>query len=171
MVSDLLGPSTRRYAECACRRRNRSCGFSCLGRSALARLSAQLRDYAGCVPELNPIYRRLVKMALEELHLIEQQTGQLDYQIPSLFRQHQRCCQATAKVPASGGLGAMFLLCYKRGSQRPSEQLHIFVQGPVCCMLSVGSVNWHRFKDFLAPEIKTSWFGFSRLHHAFPLDG
>jgi transposase len=39
--------------------------------------------------ELNPVYRRLVKMALEELQLIEQQIGQLDQEIASLLRQHQ----------------------------------------------------------------------------------
>ena len=38
----------------------------------------QLRDALGAGTELNPVYRRLVKMMLEDLQLIEQQIGQLD---------------------------------------------------------------------------------------------
>jgi hypothetical protein len=35
------------------------------------------------------VYRRLVKMTLEDLQLIEQRIGQLDQEIASLLRQHQ----------------------------------------------------------------------------------
>src|SRR6266581_3995106 len=38
----------------------------------------QLRDALGACTELNPVYRRLVKMALADLQLIEQQIGELD---------------------------------------------------------------------------------------------
>jgi transposase len=50
----------------------------------------------------NPVYRRLVKMALEELQLIEQQIGQLDQEIASLLRQHQDAVQRLAEVPGLG---------------------------------------------------------------------
>lgn len=39
----------------------------------------QLCDALGAAKELNQVYRRLVKMALEELQLIEQQMDQLDH--------------------------------------------------------------------------------------------
>src|SRR5207253_10052567 len=56
----------------------------------------------GCVHRLNPVYRRLVKMALEELQLIEQQIGQLDQEIASLLHQHQDAVQRLAEVPGLG---------------------------------------------------------------------
>ncbi len=41
-------------------------------------------------------------MALEELHLIEQQIGQLDQEIASLLRQHQDAVERLAEVPGLG---------------------------------------------------------------------
>jgi len=64
--------------------------------------SAQLRDALGACTELNPVYRRLVKMALEEVQLIEQQIGELDQEIASLLRQHQDAVQRLAEVPGLG---------------------------------------------------------------------
>jgi len=43
----------------------------------------QLCEALGACSELNPVYRRLVKMALEDLQMIEQQIGQLPG-LPSL---------------------------------------------------------------------------------------
>jgi chorismate mutase len=47
---------------------------------------------AACT-ELNPVCRRLLKMALEELQFIEQQIGQLDQEIASLLSQRQDAVQ------------------------------------------------------------------------------
>ena len=41
-------------------------------------------------------------MALEELHLIEHQIGQLDQEIASLLRQHQDAVERLAEVPGLG---------------------------------------------------------------------
>jgi transposase len=60
---------------------------------------AQLCDALGACRELNPVYRRLLKMALEELQFIEQQIGQLDQEVASLLRQHQDAVQRLAEVP------------------------------------------------------------------------
>jgi hypothetical protein len=38
----------------------------------------QLCDALGACTDLNPVYRRLLKMALEQLQFLEQQIGQLD---------------------------------------------------------------------------------------------
>jgi transposase len=45
----------------------------------------QLRDALGACTELNLTYRRLLKMALAELQLIEKQIRQLDREIASLL--------------------------------------------------------------------------------------
>jgi hypothetical protein len=49
----------------------------------------QLCDALGACTELNPVYRQLLKMALEQLQFLEQHIGQLDQEIASLLRQHQ----------------------------------------------------------------------------------
>jgi Transposase IS116/IS110/IS902 family len=67
----------------------------------------QKRDGAGptvlgACQELNPIYRRLLKMALEDLHLIEKQIGQLDQEVAELLRPYQDQVQRLAEVPGLG---------------------------------------------------------------------
>jgi transposase len=62
----------------------------------------QLCDALGASKELNPVYRRLVKMALEELQLIEQHMDQLDHEIADLLSQHQTAVQRLAEVPGLG---------------------------------------------------------------------
>jgi transposase len=76
--------------------------LAALADQRLRATSEQLRDVLGACTELNPVYRRLVKIALEELQLIEQQIGQLDQEIASLLRQHQDAVQRLAEVPGLG---------------------------------------------------------------------
>src|SRR5207249_2844657 len=63
---------------------------------------AQLHDALGACMELNPVHRRLIKMALVDLELIEQQIGQLDQEIARLLRQHQDAVERLAVVPGLG---------------------------------------------------------------------
>jgi transposase len=63
---------------------------------------AQLCDALGACTGLNPVYRRLVRLALDDLQLIEQQIGQLDQEIASLLREHQDAVQRLAEVPGLG---------------------------------------------------------------------
>ena len=49
-----------------------------------------------------PSDRRLVKMMLEELHLIEQQIDKLDQEIATRLRQGQDTVQRLAEVPSLG---------------------------------------------------------------------
>jgi transposase len=73
-----------------------------LGDQRLRATPAQLRDALGACTQLNPVYRRLVKMTLEDLQLIEQQIGQLDQEIASLLRHHQDAVDRLAEVPRLG---------------------------------------------------------------------
>ena len=84
------------------RHRTEAAALAALADQRLRATSAQLRDALGACTELSPVYRRLVKMALEELQLIEQQIGQLDQEIASLLRQHQDAAQRLAEVPGLG---------------------------------------------------------------------
>ena len=55
--------------------------LAALADTRLRATPAQLRDALGACTELNPVYRRLLQMALEELQLIEEQIGKLDQEI------------------------------------------------------------------------------------------
>jgi transposase len=106
-VSDLLGASARRMLQALADGETDPAALAALADQRLRATSAQLRDALGACTELNPVYRRLVKMALEELQLIEQQIAQLDQEIASLLRQHQDAVQRLAEVPdLGGGFGA-----------------------------------------------------------------
>jgi len=102
LVSDLLGASARRMLKALADGETDPAALAALADQRLRATSAQLRDALGACTEINPVYRRLVKMALEELQLIEQQIGQLDQEIASLLRQHQDAVQRLAEVPGLG---------------------------------------------------------------------
>src|SRR6202040_939864 len=48
------------------------------------------------------VYRRLLKMMLEELRFMEEQTGQLDQEMANLLSQHQDAVQRLGEVPGLG---------------------------------------------------------------------
>jgi len=62
----------------------------------------QLCDALGACTELKPVYRLLLKMALEQLQLLEQQIGQLDQELATLLHPHQDAVQRLAEVPGLG---------------------------------------------------------------------
>src|SRR5712692_9245750 len=73
-----------------------------LAGSAHQRLRAtpeQLCDALGACTELKPVYRRLLKMTLEHLQILEQQIGQLDQELATLLHPHQDAVQRLAEVP------------------------------------------------------------------------
>ena len=102
LVSDLLGLSARRMLKALADGETDPVALAALADQRLHATPAQLRDALGACTELNPVYRRLLKMTLEDLHLIEQQVGQLDQEIASLLRQHQDAVQRLAEVPGFG---------------------------------------------------------------------
>jgi len=102
LVSDLFGLSARRMLRALADGETDPAVLSALAHERLRATPAQLCDALGACTELNPIYRRLVKMALEDLQLIEQQIGQLDQEIASLLRQDQDAVERLAEVPGLG---------------------------------------------------------------------
>jgi len=102
LVSDLLGASARRMLSALADGETDPVALAALADQRLRATSAQLCDALGACAELNPVYRRLLKMALAELYLIEQQIGQLDQEIASLLRQHQDAVERLAEVPGLG---------------------------------------------------------------------
>jgi transposase len=63
---------------------------------------AQLCDALGACTELRPIYRRLLKMFLEELQFIDQQISELDHELASLLSRHHDAVVHLAEIPGLG---------------------------------------------------------------------
>jgi hypothetical protein len=86
LVSDLLGASARRMLHALAEGETEPAALAALADYRFRATPEQLSDALGASQELNPVYRRLVKAALEELELIEKQTGQLDQEMTDLLR-------------------------------------------------------------------------------------
>src|SRR3989442_6510850 len=78
LVSDLLGVSARRMLKALSEGETSPEALAAMADKQLRATQAQLCDALGACAELKPIYRRLLKMCLEQLQMIEQQISQLD---------------------------------------------------------------------------------------------
>jgi transposase len=102
LVSDLLGLSAQRMLKALADGENNPAALAALADKRLRATPEQLCDALGACTELNDVYRRLLKMALEELRLIDEQIGQLDQEMARLLSQHQDAVQRLAEVPGLG---------------------------------------------------------------------
>src|SRR6202049_4214653 len=102
LVSDLRGASARRMLQALADGETDPAALASLADQRLRATSAQLRDALGACTELNPVYRRLVKMALAELQFLEQQIAQLEQEIAHLLRPHEDAVKRLAEVPGLG---------------------------------------------------------------------
>lgn len=102
LVSDLLGPSTRRMLQAVASGETDPAAVVALGSPRLRATPDQLRDALGACTDLAPVYRRLLSMTLEELEVIEAHIRQLDEELARLLRVYQ---EAVARVAAVPGLG------------------------------------------------------------------
>ncbi len=102
LVSDLLGASARRMLKALAEGETNPVALAALADRRLRATPAELCDALGACAELNPVYRRLLKMALEELQFIEQQIGKLDQEMVRLLGQHQDAVKRLAEVPGLG---------------------------------------------------------------------
>src|SRR5215813_781624 len=102
LVSDLLGASARRMLKALAEGETNPMALASLADERLRATPEQLCDALGACTDLKPVYRRLLKMALEQLQLLEQQIGQLDQEMASLLRQHQDAVERLAEVPGLG---------------------------------------------------------------------
>ena len=102
LVSDLLGSSARRMLHALATRATDPVAVAALGSRRLRATPEQLADALGACRDLNPVYRQLVRMALEELRVIEDQITELDQQMAQLIRRHQDAVERLAAVPGLG---------------------------------------------------------------------
>jgi len=102
LVSDLLGVSGWNMLKALADGETNPAALAALADGRLRATPEQLCDALGACTELNAVYRRLLKMALEELRLINEQIGQLDQEMASLLREHQGAVERLAEVPGLG---------------------------------------------------------------------
>ncbi len=102
LVSDLLGVSARQMLQALADGETDPAALAALANYRLRATQEQLRDALGACQELNPVYRRLLKMALEGLELIEKQIGQLDQEMADLLRPYQDQVERLTEVPGLG---------------------------------------------------------------------
>jgi transposase len=102
LVSDLLGASARRMLKALADGETNPAALAALADQKLRATPEQLCDALGACTDLKPVYRQLLKMALEQLQFLEQQISQLDQEIASLLSQHYDAVQRLAEVPGLG---------------------------------------------------------------------
>src|SRR5499427_6707553 len=94
LVSDLLGLSAQRMLKAIAEGETNPATLAALADKHLRATPEQLCDALGACTQLNPVYRRLLNLALEELRLIDDQIGRLDRKWP--------VCLASTRMPFSG---------------------------------------------------------------------
>src|SRR6516164_4921316 len=102
LVSDLLGASARRMLKALAEGETNPAALAAMADKNLRATPAQLCDALDTCTELKPIYRQLLKMFLEELHLIDQQIGKLDQELASLLSRHHDAVVHLAEIPGLG---------------------------------------------------------------------
>jgi len=102
LVSDLLGVSARRMLKALAEGETNPAALAALADQKLRATPEQLCDALGACTDLKPVYRRLLKMALEQLQFLEQQMSQLDQEMATLLSQHQDAVKRLAEVPGLG---------------------------------------------------------------------
>ena len=102
LVSDLLGVSARRMLKAIADGESDPAALAALADRKLRATSQQLTDALGACTELNPVYRRLIKMALEDLESIEKRIVQLEQEMADLLRPHEDQVKRLAEVPGLG---------------------------------------------------------------------
>jgi transposase len=102
LVSDLFGLSALRMLQAIADGETNPATLAALADQRLRATPEQLSDALGACSELHPVYRRLLKMALDELRLIDEQIGRLDQEMAGLLRQHQDAVQRLAEIPGLG---------------------------------------------------------------------
>jgi transposase len=110
LVSDLLGTSSRRMMKAMAEGERRPTVLAAMADPRLRATQEELREALAPCADLNPYLRRLIKMALEELHLVETHMDALDQQAMELLKEHQEVVRRIALVPGFGVDSAMQMI-------------------------------------------------------------
>ena len=101
-VSDLLGVSGRRMLAAIAEGETEPAAVAARADFRLHATPQELCDALGACGELHPVYRRLLKTALEDWQRTEAQIAQLGQEMATLLAAHQDEVQRLAEVPGLG---------------------------------------------------------------------
>jgi hypothetical protein len=118
-VSDLLGLSARRMLKALAEGETDPAALAGLADRRLRATSEQLRDALGACAQLNGVYRRLLKTALEQLEVIETHIEQLDREALIKYRPLELAALRSSRA-------RVFILV--AGNLRGSEIAAVFVK-------------------------------------------
>jgi transposase len=102
VVTDLLGASARRMLHAVADGETNPVTIAALASQRLRATPDQLCDALGACTDLHPVYRRLLKLTLDELRVLEDHIAQLDGEMAGLLRPYQPAVQRLAEVPGLG---------------------------------------------------------------------
>jgi transposase len=102
LVSDLLGLSGRRMLTAIAEGETDPAAVAARADYRLRATPEELCDALGACGELHPVYRRLLKTALEDWQRIEAQITQLGQEMATLLAAHQDKVERLAEVPGLG---------------------------------------------------------------------
>jgi transposase len=102
LVSDLLGASARRMLAAVADGETNPETLAALADRGLRATQEQLQDALGVCQELNPVYRRLIRMVLDEVASIDKRIEQLNQEMANLLRPHEDQVKRLAEVPGLG---------------------------------------------------------------------
>jgi transposase len=109
-VSDLLGLSARRMLKALAEGEGDPAVLAALADHRLRATPEQLRDALGACTQLHAVFRRLLKLALEELQLLEAHIEQLDREAADLLKPYQEALERVAEVPGFGVESALQMI-------------------------------------------------------------
>jgi transposase len=101
-VSDLLGLSAQRMLKAIAEGETNPAALAALADERLRATTEQLCDALGACTELNPVYRRLLNMTLDQLRVIDEQISRLDQEMANLLKAYQEAVERLADVPGLG---------------------------------------------------------------------
>ena len=102
LVSDLLGVSARRMLKALAEGETDPAVLAAMADRGLRATPEQLRDALGASAQLNGAFRRLLKLSLEELEMIETHIERLGQEAMGLLKGHEDVVRRVAEVPGFG---------------------------------------------------------------------
>lgn len=102
LISDLFGVSGRRMLKALAEGETDPAAIASLAHYYLRATQEQLRDAVGACAQMHPEYRELLKLALEQLQLTEEQIDTLNRKLANLLEAHHGAVKRLAAVPGLG---------------------------------------------------------------------
>jgi transposase len=102
LVSDLFGVSARRMLQALADGETKASALAALADVRLRATPEQLRDALGACAQLDPVYRKLFRLALEQLHMTDDHLAVMDKELGKSLQAHTAAVERLAEVPGLG---------------------------------------------------------------------